>query len=183
MLFGHVVQDYHAVLGLVGTHLLEIYLLNREEHFGPDLAHHRPLSGYGSLLCHFDPLADLLNACSFHLQLQHLYLLIKVIHMHKYSKFILLLNERFVQTVEVMVFACQQEVTGVLYLEHVLKLSLFILHFCLVVDLYRTDIVELYREAHWLREADWRLWQDIIGLLDCQQSLVGSEGGAFEVEN
>ena len=39
MLFGHVVQDDQSVLGLLCLHLLEIDVLNGEEHLRAYLAH------------------------------------------------------------------------------------------------------------------------------------------------
>ena len=76
--------------------------------------------------------------------------------MNKDREVVDLRDKRLVETVDIVVVPRQQEMRRVLYLEHLLKLPFPVLDLGFVVDLDRTNVVELDREAKGSEQADWR---------------------------
>ena len=145
VILAHIVKDDQPVLGFLWLHLLKIDVFNRKEHLRPDLAggvslaNDRPVDSGGSRSASEDPSpADP--------QLYGLDLFVEIEYMHQHLEIIDLSNERFIEAVNVVVLACQQEMRRVLYFEHLFELSLVVLHLCFVVHLDRTHVVQLYGE-------------------------------------
>lgn len=69
--------------------------------------------------------------------------------------------------------------TWVLYFEYFLELALFIFYFCLIVNLYRADVVKLDWESEGLGDRS-ELGELVLELLHCEETLVGTESCAFQ---
>lgn len=103
--------------------------------------------------------------------------------MHVHHEPITLLDERLVEAVEVVILPGDEMVVRVLDLEDIFKLAGLVLYLGLVVYLYRAYVVQLDGETERLKQADWCLRQDVVGLFDSEEAFVGAESGALEVEH
>ena len=96
MVFGHIVQDDHPILGLMCIHFFEIDFFNRKENFGTNLTNSCPLSRDWLIVSVFGSVFEGFNALSFNMKLNGLNFFVEIEHMYIDNKFVFLLDERFI---------------------------------------------------------------------------------------